>query len=103
MPSDVLARLRQELEENIDSKTRDGAQRFFKEEVKFHGVKSAAVRKIAAKPPSPAPQTSKQAGLLKPIDAPGQLGARMSPVPILGAVLPQPPRRDHVPGGRMQG
>lgn len=49
MPRDVLARVRQELEENIDPKTRDGAQRFFKEEVKFHGVKSAAVRKIAAK------------------------------------------------------
>ena len=48
MPRDVLARVRQELEENIDPKTRDGAQRFFKEKVKFHGVKSAAVRKIAA-------------------------------------------------------
>ena len=34
---------------SIDEKTRDGAQRFFKEEAKFHGVKSALVRKIAAK------------------------------------------------------
>jgi len=49
MPRDVLASVRQELEENIDPKTRDGAQRFLKEEVRFHGVKSAEVRKIAAK------------------------------------------------------
>jgi 3-methyladenine DNA glycosylase AlkD len=49
MPRDVLASVRQELEENIDPKTRDGVQRFFKEEVRFHGVKSEAVRKIAAK------------------------------------------------------
>jgi len=49
MPRDVLASVRQELKENIDPKTRDGAQRFFKEEVRFHGVKSAEVRKIAAK------------------------------------------------------
>ena len=49
MPRDVLAEVRQELQENIDPDTRDGAQRFFKEPVKFHGVKSAAVRKIAEK------------------------------------------------------
>ena len=49
MKNDVLTALRQELVQSIDEKTRDSAQRFFKEEVKFHGVKSAIVRKIAAK------------------------------------------------------
>ena len=49
MKNDVLTAVRQELVLNIDEKTRDSAQRFFKEEVKFHGVKSAIVRKIAAK------------------------------------------------------
>lgn len=48
MPSYVLAAVRQDLEKSIDLKTREGAQRFFKEEVKFHGVKSAIVKKIAA-------------------------------------------------------
>jgi len=32
-----------------DEKTRESASRFFKEEVKFHGVKSALVKKIATK------------------------------------------------------
>ncbi len=41
--------VRQELRESIDEKTRESAQRFFKEPVKFHGVKSALVKKIAAK------------------------------------------------------
>ena len=41
--------VRQELLQSIDEKTRDGAQRFFKEEVRVHGVKSDAVRRIAAK------------------------------------------------------
>jgi 3-methyladenine DNA glycosylase AlkD len=49
MNNDVLTAVRQELILNIDEKTRDSAQRFFKEEVKFHGVKSALVKKIAAK------------------------------------------------------
>jgi 3-methyladenine DNA glycosylase AlkD len=49
MNNDVLTAVRQELILNIDEKTRDNAQRFFKEEVKFHGVKSALVKKIAAK------------------------------------------------------
>ncbi len=47
--ADILAEMRKELVINIDEKTRDSAQRFFKEEVKFHGVKSAQVRKIATK------------------------------------------------------
>ena len=47
--ADILAEMRKELVINIDEKTRDSAQRFFKEEVKFHGVKSVQVRKIATK------------------------------------------------------
>ena len=49
MEEDVLTRVRQELIEGIDEKTREGAGRFFKEEVKFHGVKSNLVRRIATK------------------------------------------------------
>jgi len=49
MERDVLVAVRQELRQSIDEKTRESAQRFFKEEVKFHGVKSALVKKIATK------------------------------------------------------
>ena len=49
MERDVLEAVRQELLENVDEKTRESAKRFFKEEVRFHGVKSAQVKKIAAK------------------------------------------------------
>ena len=49
MDIDVLVAVREELVQSVDEKTRDGAQRFFKEEVKFHGVKSATVKKIAQK------------------------------------------------------
>jgi len=49
MESDVLAAVRRELLQNIDEKTRESAQRFFKEEVKFYGVKSALVKKIGTK------------------------------------------------------
>ncbi len=49
MERDVLAAVRQELLESVDEKTRESAKRFFKEEVRFHGVKSALVKKIAAK------------------------------------------------------
>jgi 3-methyladenine DNA glycosylase AlkD len=49
MQRNVLEALRHELQESADEKTRESAQRFFKEEVKFHGVKSAAVKKIATK------------------------------------------------------
>lgn len=49
MERNVLATVRQELQESADEKTRESAQRFFKEEVKFHGVKSAVVKKIATK------------------------------------------------------
>jgi 3-methyladenine DNA glycosylase AlkD len=49
MEPEVLVALREELVQNIDENTRDRAQRFFKEEVKFYGVKSAVVRGIAKK------------------------------------------------------
>ncbi|MCX6669662.1 MAG: DNA alkylation repair protein [Methanothrix sp.] len=49
METDVVAAIREELEQSADEKTRDNANRFFKEEVKFYGVKSAVVRKIAEK------------------------------------------------------
>jgi 3-methyladenine DNA glycosylase AlkD len=49
MERDVLTAVRQELLENVDEKTRESAQRFFKEEVRFHGVNSAQVKKIATK------------------------------------------------------
>jgi 3-methyladenine DNA glycosylase AlkD len=49
MERNVLEAVRRELQQSIDEKTRESAQRFFKEEVKFHGVKSAAVKKIATK------------------------------------------------------
>ncbi|OPY54513.1 MAG: DNA alkylation repair enzyme [Methanosaeta sp. PtaU1.Bin060] len=49
METDVLEAIRGELEGNADEKTRESASRFFREEVKFHGVKSSVVRKIATK------------------------------------------------------
>ncbi len=49
MEPEVLTAVREELVRNVDEKTRDGAQRFFKEEAKFYGVKTAIVRNIAKK------------------------------------------------------
>jgi 3-methyladenine DNA glycosylase AlkD len=49
MEKDVLEAVRQELLQSVDVKARESAQRFFKEEVKVYGVKSAQVKKIAAK------------------------------------------------------
>ena len=49
MGNDVLTTVRQELMKEIDEKTKESAQRFFKEPVKFYGVKSAQVKKIATK------------------------------------------------------
>ena len=48
MEEDVLKAVRQELLQSMDEKTRESSKRFFKEEVRFHGVKSALVKKIAA-------------------------------------------------------
>jgi 3-methyladenine DNA glycosylase AlkD len=47
--TDVIEAVRAELVESADERTRDSAQRFFKEDVRFHGVKTAAVKKIAQK------------------------------------------------------
>jgi 3-methyladenine DNA glycosylase AlkD len=49
LQTDVLDAVRSELAQSSDEETRDSAQRFFKEEAKFYGVKSAAVKKIAQK------------------------------------------------------
>jgi 3-methyladenine DNA glycosylase AlkD len=49
METDILMAIREELEKSADEKTRDSARRFFKEDVKFYGVPSAAVRNIARK------------------------------------------------------
>ncbi|MDF9408718.1 DNA alkylation repair protein [Pelotomaculum isophthalicicum JI] len=46
---DVVSIIRKELEQNIDEKTKNNSQRFFKEEVKVYGVKSSIVGKIAKK------------------------------------------------------
>ncbi|MGV8092992.1 MAG: DNA alkylation repair protein [Mangrovibacterium sp.] len=43
----ILDALRHELTENMDEQTRLSGQRFFKEEVKLYGIKSAVVEKIA--------------------------------------------------------
>ena len=45
----TIQKIRVSLKENIDSKTQKSFQRFFKEEVKCHGVKTAMVGKIAYK------------------------------------------------------
>jgi len=43
----TVQRIRESLKENIDDNTQKSFQRFFKEEVKCHGVKTLTVRKIA--------------------------------------------------------
>jgi 3-methyladenine DNA glycosylase AlkD len=45
----TIQKIRESLKENIDNKTQKSFQRFFKEEVKYYGVKTAMVRKIANK------------------------------------------------------
>ena len=49
MQTDVIDAIREKLAQSADEKTRDSAQHFFKEEAKIHGVKTAAVKKIAQK------------------------------------------------------
>jgi len=44
--TDIVSRVRQDLIESVDEKTKNNYSRFFKEEVKCHGVRAAAVRKI---------------------------------------------------------
>lgn len=43
----IISTVRTELKKNIDRKTKAGFHRFFKEDVKFYGVKSHLVEKIA--------------------------------------------------------
>ena len=47
--SGILSDLREELKANIDLQTKKTFQRFFKEEVKYYGVKASIVYKIAKK------------------------------------------------------
>ena len=49
MESDILSSLRRDLESSADEKTKNSFQRFFKEDVKFYGVKTQIVGKIAMK------------------------------------------------------
>lgn len=45
----VIPEIRQELQQNIDEQTKNSGSRFFKEEVKLYGVKTALVSKMAKK------------------------------------------------------
>jgi 3-methyladenine DNA glycosylase AlkD len=47
MDTSVLTSIRKALKENSDEKVRRSSERFFKESVRFYGVKSAVVAKIA--------------------------------------------------------
>jgi 3-methyladenine DNA glycosylase AlkD len=49
MNTTIIQRIRNDLEENKDEKTRHSFQRFFKEKVKCYGVKTGTVGKIAKK------------------------------------------------------
>lgn len=49
MQSNIISRIKNELKQNADEKTKETGQTFFKEKVKFYGVKSAVVRKISNK------------------------------------------------------
>ena len=43
---EIVAAVREELEQNADEKTRESSYRFFKEEVVFHGVKAGTARVV---------------------------------------------------------
>lgn len=45
----IVNRIRQELKQESDKKTRESGQRFFKEKIKFYGVKTATTVKIGKK------------------------------------------------------
>jgi 3-methyladenine DNA glycosylase AlkD len=47
--NNILAQIREELRANTDSQTQNSFQRFFKEQVKYYGVKTENVSKIAKK------------------------------------------------------
>lgn len=45
--NDIVSQIRKELEQNADEEIRASSNRFFKEEIKSHGLKTAAIRKMA--------------------------------------------------------
>jgi len=45
----IISQIRAELEQNADEKIREGGKRFFKEEIKTYGTKTAFVSKLAKK------------------------------------------------------
>ncbi len=47
--NNVLVQIRADLKANTDQKTQQSFQRFFKEQVKYYGVKTETVGKIAKK------------------------------------------------------
>lgn len=49
MQIDIISKVRDELQQQVDEKTRNNAQSFFKEPVAFHGVKTSIVNTIARK------------------------------------------------------
>lgn len=49
MGSNILSDIRRDLESSVDEKTKNTYQRFFREDVKFHGVKTPTVGKIAGR------------------------------------------------------
>ena len=45
--NDIINKIRNQLEESIDVKTKEKSQRFFKEKIEFYGVKVSVVNKIS--------------------------------------------------------
>ncbi|WP_407355192.1 DNA alkylation repair protein [Methanolobus sp. WCC5] len=45
--NDIIPQIRKELEQNVDEKTKNNSSRFFKEDIKCYGVKTALVTKMA--------------------------------------------------------
>ena len=45
--SNIIEQVRQELIKNSDETTKESGKRFFKEEVRFYGVKTMTVSKIS--------------------------------------------------------
>ena len=45
----IISQVRRELRQNIDLVYKDGAERFFKEEIKIHGVRYPKIREIIKK------------------------------------------------------
>jgi 3-methyladenine DNA glycosylase AlkD len=43
--NNILAQIKADLKKNADEKTRQGAQRYFKEQAKFYGVKTISLEK----------------------------------------------------------